>query len=188
MIPKGPLFGVVSRLAEQKGIGLLIETIEGFLTKRKLQLAVLGDGEPGLVRGLFHLQKRFPQSVSVNSKYDNRLAHQIEAAADFFLMPSRFEPCGLNQLYSLRYGAIPIVHAVGGLADTVIDAQSNPATANGFQFNQFKTDVFANAIERAVALFGNSEMKNKMMIRGMTADFSWQKSSTAYDQLYQKIT
>ena len=182
-----PVFGVVSRLAEQKGIGLLLDTIESFLTQKKLQLVVLGDGDQQLVNQLIQLQGKFPGAVSIKIKYDNRLAHQIEAGSDFFLMPSRFEPCGLNQMYSLRFGTIPVVHAVGGLDDTIRDFRTSSQAANGIKFNSFDISSFQNAISIAIDIFEDSKKRTDTITTGMKDDFSWDKSSEKYANLYQKI-
>ena len=182
-----PVFGVVSRLAEQKGIGLLLDTIESFLTQQKLQLVVLGDGDQQLVNQLIQLQGKFPGAVSIKIKYDNRLAHQIEAGSDYFLMPSRFEPCGLNQMYSLRFGTIPVVHAVGGLDDTIRDFRTSSQAANGIKFSSFDISSFQNAISIAIDIFGDSKKRTDTITTGMKDDFSWDKSSEKYANLYQKI-
>jgi starch synthase len=183
-----PVFGVVSRLAEQKGIGLLLDTIENFLTQQKLQLVVLGDGDPQLINRLIQLQVKFPGAVAAKIKYDNRLAHQIEAGSDFFLMPSRFEPCGLNQMYSLRFGTIPVVHAVGGLDDTIRDFRTSTQTANGIKFSPFDKYAFQNAISDAIDIFEDSGKRTELMTTGMKDDFSWLKSSREYSNLYQNLT
>ena len=183
-----PIFGVVSRLAEQKGIGLLLDTIEDFLTQQKLQLVVLGDGDQELVDQLIQLQVKFPGAVAAKIKYDNRLAHQIEAGSDFFLMPSRFEPCGLNQMYSLRFGTIPVVHAVGGLDDTIRDFKVSNQFANGIKFSPFDKSAFQNAISDAINIYDDTEKRIELMTTGMTDDFSWHKSSTEYAKLYVNLT
>jgi len=180
-----PLFGVVSRLAEQKGIGLLVDALKPFLADEKLQLVVLGDGEAQWVERLRALEGEFPDLVSANIKYDDRLAHRIEAGSDFFVMPSRFEPCGLNQLYSLRYGAIPIVHAVGGLEDTVIDYREHSQNGTGIKFCKFEFQAFTESITAAIQLFGEPKRKARVIKQGMEADYSWAKSSSKYTDLYQ---
>ena len=182
-----PLFGMVSRLAEQKGIGLLLETVREFLAEGKVQFIVLGDGEPRWIRQLIELQKQFPKSTSVNIGYDNRLAHQVEAGSDFFMMPSRFEPCGLNQMYSLRYGTIPVVHAVGGLEDTVIDLHENPSNATGIKFRSFTHSGFRAAVNRALELYDQPTVRNEMIKRGMKQDYSWAKSSAKFADIYRNL-
>ena len=182
-----PVFGVVSRLAEQKGIGLLLDTIESFLTQQKLQLVVLGDGDQQLINRLIQLQVKFPGAVAAKIKYDNRLAHQIEAGSDFFLMPSRFEPCGLNQMYSLRFGTIPIVHAVGGLDDTIRDFRTRTQAANGIKFSPLNKRVFHNAISDAMDIYEDSPKRIELMTTGMNDDFSWQNSSIEYANLYRNL-
>ena len=180
-----PLFGVVSRLAEQKGVSLLVDALKPFLADEKLQLVVLGDGEAQWVDQLKSMEGDFPDLVSANIKYDDGLAHRIEAGSNFFLMPSRFEPCGLNQLYSLRYGAIPIVHAVGGLEDTVIDFREHSQNGTGIKFRKFESQAFAESIAAAIQLYGEPKRKIEVIKQGMEADYSWAKSSSKFADLYQ---
>ena len=130
--------------------------------------------------------ERFPGKVSVNLAFDEELAHQIEAGADMFLMPSRYEPCGLNQMYSLRYGTIPIVRATGGLADTIQDVDQDPEKGNGFVFEEYDAGHMLAAIQRAVEAFGNGDRWGDLMNRAMAADFSWARSAEKYLQLYHR--
>ena len=182
-----PLFGVVSRLAAQKGIDLLADSIEKFLGKMELQLVILGEGDRQVVERLIQIQSNFPQLVTVRVGYDASLAHRIEAGSDFFLMPSRFEPCGLNQMYSLRYGSIPVVHAVGGLIDTVRDRASSLGAANGIKFYSFTKESLQSAISTALEIYNDPTQRHAIIGAGMQDDYSWGKSSKLYEKLYTTL-
>lgn len=182
--PRAPLAGIVSRLAEQKGWDLLLEALPRFL-QRGMQLAVLGSGEVRFEEGLRALARAHPGRVGVRIGFDLALAHQIEAGADLFLMPSRYEPCGLNQLYSLRYGTVPVVRATGGLADTVVDA-SVRERGTGFVFEDYSAEDLARAIERALEAYGDG-CWGEVQRRGMRGDFSWWASAEAYAELYARL-
>ena len=182
-----PLFGIVSRFAEQKGIGLLADTIEPFLDAKQLQLVVLGEGDPELVDRLIRIHNSFPDLASVQVGYNAGLAHRIEAGSDFFLMPSRFEPCGLNQMYSLRYGSIPVAHAVGGLVDTIRDKPTELGLANGIKFNQFTNEAFRAAILSAIDIHSDQEKLENMIKTGIRDDFSWHKSAQIYGEIAKNI-
>ncbi|MBI3778682.1 MAG: glycogen synthase GlgA [Gammaproteobacteria bacterium] len=187
--PETPLIGVVGRLVHQKGIDLVLETLPG-LMHRPIQIVLLGSGEAGYEEALRVQAARYIRRLAVRIGYDERLAHLIEAGADMFLMPSRFEPCGLNQLYSQRYGTIPIVRRVGGLADTVVDAsEKNIKTgkATGIVFEKARGSALLAAVDRALALRRNNLRWNKMMRAGMRQDFSWRHSATEYLRLYRQI-
>ncbi len=181
----GPLLGIVSRLTAQKGLDLLPELAES-LAALPVQLAVLGNGNQALEAAFKALAVRYPGQFAVRIGFDEGLAHRIEAGADFFLMPSRFEPCGLNQLYSLRYGTPPIVRATGGLADTVIDA-SNLAQGNGFVFQEATSAALWAAIVRAVALWQDKKAYVALQRRAMAADFSWTHPAQATAAIYQGL-
>ena len=181
------LLGFIGRLVEQKGIDLIIEAMEA-LAEENIQLVVLGTGEKLFHTQLQQLAQRLPQQVGVNIGYSEALAHQIEAGADAFLMPSRFEPCGLNQLYSLRYGTLPIVHNVGGLADTVTDISpenliSNQAT--GAVFDTPDADSLRQAIIRAYTLFQNPTQWQQVIRNGMQKSYNWNNSARQYLKLYK---
>jgi len=182
-----PLFGIVSRFAEQKGIGLLADTIESFLDAKQLQLVVLGEGDPELVNRLIQIHNSYPSSASVQVGYNAGLAHRIEAGSDFFLMPSRFEPCGLNQMYSLRYGSIPVAHAVGGLVDTIRDKPSKLGLANGIKFKHFMIEAFGAAISSAIGIYHDQEKLENMIRAGMRDDYSWHKSAKIYREIAGNI-
>lgn len=184
-----PLLGHVGRLVEQKGIDLLLDILPELLA-RDLQLVILGSGHAELEQALLDLQSAHPRQVGVRIGYSEPLAHRLEAGADLFLMPSRFEPCGLNQLYSLRYGTVPIVRRTGGLADSVVDASPEhlaDGSATGFQFDAAEAPDLLAAIERALALYDRPEAWRRLMTRGMQQDFSWTRSAHRYLELYQQL-
>ena len=188
--PATPMLGVIARLAEQKGIDLVCAVAEGLL-QQDVQLVVLGDGDPRYEQMLQQLQRRYPNQVGLLLGFDEELAHQIEAGADAFLMPSRYEPSGLNQLYSLKYGTPPIVRATGGLADTVVDttpATLADGTATGFRFGAYAQEAFREAIDRALTLYRTRPDQWRAVMRnGMLRDWSWDRSATEYERLYQRI-
>ncbi len=184
-----PLVGVVSRLTWQKGIDLIAD-IAPQLVGMPAQLAVLGTGERKLVKRLTDLAREFPRQISFTAEFNERLAHLIEAGADMFLMPSRFEPCGLNQMYSLRYGTPPVVRATGGLADTVVDcseATLKSGTANGFVFTGSEAPQLLAAVERAVDAWHDTKGWKALQRNGMRHDFSWQASALRYRDLYRTL-
>lgn len=180
-----PLIGMISRLADQKGFDLVLQAA-GEILDLDLQLVILGTGHKEYHRRLRVLQKKYPAKLGLALVFDNRLAHQIEAGADMFLMPSRYEPCGLNQMYSLRYGTIPIVRATGGLADTIRDVDEDPQGGNGFVFKEYRAAKMLAAIERAVRAFRDRMLWQGLVNRAMEADFSWTRSAEKYRQLYQR--
>lgn len=178
-----PLLGLVGRLVEQKGIDLLLDCLEEIA--QVAQVAVLGSGERRFERALQQFSAARPDAVAVRIGYDEQLAHRIEAGADIFLMPSRFEPCGLNQLYSLRYGTLPVVHAVGGLADTVFDADEHGgARGNGFSFDRAQPQALRDALLRALAAYRNPARWHGLQLNAMRRDSSWRGSAQRYQQLY----
>jgi starch synthase len=182
-----PLYGMVSRLAEQKGIDLLLAGLGQFLQGGDATFVGLGSGDPGLEAGLWELARRFPQHAGVWIGFDPALSHLVEAGADFFVMPSRYEPCGLNQMYSLRYGTTPIVRATGGLDDTVEDFNSPNAT--GVKFQNFDLGELLHALWRARDAYRNAPgWLDTVRQRGMRHDFSWGASAARYEALYQGLT
>ena len=184
-----PLLGHVGRLVEQKGIDLLLDILPELL-EQDLQLVILGSGHAALEQALLELQAAHPRQVGVRIGYSEALAHRLEAGSDMFLMPSRFEPCGLNQLYSLRYGTVPIVRRTGGLADSVVDASPENlanGSATGFQFEAAEAPALLAAIERALALHARPEAWRRLVTRGMQQDFSWPRSAQHYLDLYQQL-
>ena len=176
-----PLIGMITRLVEQKGIDLITECAEQIL-KLDTQMIVLGSGDPSYHNFFEWLRRSYPDQVGIYIGYNNQLAHKIEAGADMFLMPSLFEPCGLNQIYSLKYGTLPIVRLTGGLADTIHDG------ANGFTFFDFKPSFFFDSVKRAVDTYRDEpEMWKQMMITAMGQDFSWEKAAEKYLTVYNKV-
>ena len=184
------LLGHIGRLVEQKGVDLILETLDALFT-HPVQLVILGDGEELLESRLREAAARYPHQLAIYIGYDEPLAHRIEAGSDCFLMPSRYEPCGLNQMYSLRYGTVPIVHSTGGLADTVIDLNETTArdyTATGFAFEPDTPAALLEACERALAYYQGARVDWwKLVITGMKKDFSWSNSAQQYLSLYQRI-
>jgi starch synthase len=182
-----PLFGTISRLADQKGVDIQLGALEEMLNAG-IQFVLLGSGSSAYERGYHELARRFPTKVAVRIGYDEKLAHQIEAACDFFLMPSRYEPSGLNQMYSLRYGCIPIVRATGGLDDSVIDFSQDAARANGIKFQEYSSRALAKAIRKALALYQEPELLRRYRQNAMKADFSWERSVNEYLKAYQSAS
>ena len=186
--PRAPLAAAIGRLAHQKGYDVLAEAVPA-LIERGLQLVLLGTGDQGLQDSFVALAGRFPGKVSVNLRFDDGLAHRIEGGADLFLMPSRFEPCGLNQLYSLRYGTLPVVHAVGGLADSIKDAatpgQAPGADGWGFRFDLATAESLLGAVDRALALWADAPAWRATVRRAMGLDYSWDRSAEKYEALYK---
>jgi starch synthase len=180
-----PLIGMITRLADQKGLDL-IEAAADELFALDLQMVILGTGDPKYHELLQDLEKQYPDKLRVLLKYDNEMAHWIEAGADAFLMPSRYEPCGLNQLYSLKYGTVPIVRATGGLADTIDDVDSAAGTGTGFVFEEYNPEAMLEAVRRAIALYGRKRIWHGIMKRAMSQDFSWNRSAEKYVGLYRR--
>ncbi len=186
-VPGVPLFGVVSRLAGQKGFSLFPQVMPGLLHRERMQLIVTGTGERHFERMFRQLQAQFPQQVRFQNAFDNDMAHQIEAASDFFLMPSHYEPCGLNQMYSLKYGAVPIVRKTGGLADTV--ELWNPRTGHGtgVVFDSYDSAGLLWAIEAALKIYRDRPAYARLQLNGMAQDFSWEHQVLEYESLYAQL-
>lgn len=174
-----PLLGMVSRLAEQKGLDILAEALDK-ICALNLQVVILGTGDALYHKLLQQKSKKFPKALRIYLKFDNTLAHRIYAGSDVFLMPSRFEPCGLGQMISFKYATIPLVYKTGGLADTV-DA------ANGFVFDNYSSAALIETVKQALALYQNKKKWQEKMSKAMKANFSWQESAKKYAQLYQKL-
>ena len=183
---KIPVIGIVSRLVDQKGFDL-IAAIAPALLRKRVQLVVLGSGEAKYQDFLQGLARRSRTRVAVRVAFDNTLAHKIEAGSDMFLMPSRYEPCGLNQIYSLRYGTIPIVRATGGLEDTIIDFDAADGRGTGFKFRDYTAEALAACIDRALQTYRDPATWSAIMRRAMHADFSWDRSAAAYVELYRRL-
>jgi starch synthase len=187
--PQRLLFGVVSRLSEQKGIDLVLAALPALLAEDAC-LAVLGAGDAGLEQGLAAVAAAHPGRVGVTAGYDEALAHLMQAGCDALLVPSRFEPCGLTQLCALRYGAVPVVSRVGGLADTVIDANLAALTAGvatGVQFEPVTADGLAAAIRRTARLWSDRPAWQKLQSNGLRAEVGWTGAAKAYAALYREI-
>ncbi len=184
--PGVPLFGMVSRLVEQKGVDLVAACVDRF-PEAGAQLVLLGTGDPDYEAELREAAARHPGCVAVRIGFDERLAHWIEAGSDAFLMPSRYEPSGLNQLYSLRYSTVPVVRKTGGLADSVVDATPEAVAlgvATGFVFEEYSPEAFWTAVERALAAYRDPETWRRLVQAGMAADFSWDRAARRYAELY----
>ncbi len=181
-----PLCGVVSRLVAEKGMDLLAEVVPALL-ERNSQLVVLGRGDATLEARWLALGREFTGKVAASVSFDDKLARQIFAGADLFLMPSRFEPCGLAQMYAMRYGAIPVVHKTGGLADSVIDVGADPIRGTGFQFWPFGAEPLIAAVDRALGLYRNPHAWRSLVVRAMQADFSWERAAAAYEGVYRLV-
>jgi starch synthase len=180
-----PIIGMISRLDNQKGFDLIAEIIDKILNL-DLYFIVLGTGHEKYRKLFRHIGEKYPKKAGVRLTYDDTLAHKIEAGADMFLMPSHYEPCGLNQLYSLKYGTVPIVRATGGLNDTVKTFQPKASTGTGIKFTKYKADNLLNAIKSAVKVYHDKKTWKALMIRGMKEDFSWDFSAKEYEKLYKK--
>ncbi|MBX7100381.1 MAG: glycogen synthase [Myxococcaceae bacterium] len=185
--PGVPVLGVVSRLASQKGLDLLLDVIPWVLQRHGVQLVVLGNGDKRLAGRFTTLQHTFPRQVCFYEGFSNELAHLIEAGADIFLMPSRYEPCGLNQLYSLRYGTVPVVHKTGGLADSVQLFDPRTGTGTGFPFDQHDQPGLRWGIEAALRVYQDRPAWRQLQKNGMAQDFSWEKQARLYERLYAQI-
>ena len=181
-----PVLGWIGRLVEQKGLDLLMPSLSGILDL-PARLVMLGDGEPTYAAALGQAARSRPDRMAATFSYDNRLAHEIEAGADIFIMPSRFEPCGLNQMYSLLYGTVPVVHAVGGLADTVEPWDPSTGSGNGFPFSPFSPDAFQEALRSAVTVWRDREQWARLQDNGMRGDYGWATAAKRYLELYRGL-
>jgi starch synthase len=191
-VPEVPVIGVVSRLAWQKGFDLCFGVLPRMLARRAVQMVILGTGEPKYEQLFTTLARRFPRQVAYLSAFSEPLAHQIEAGSDMFLMPSRYEPCGLNQMYSLRYGTVPIVHRTGGLADTVAHFDRSTGRGNGFVFEHFDETGLTFALTAALRAWGSGKGADratwqKLQQNGMRSRFSWDERVAAYEMVYRMV-
>ncbi|MDC0609476.1 glycogen synthase GlgA [Vibrio sp.] len=181
-----PVFGMVCRLTHQKGFHYLLPILNDFL-KNDVQIAIVGTGEPEMANQLHHIASRFPDKCAFLEAYSNEFAHLVEAGSDFFLMPSEFEACGLNQIYSMAYGTLPIVREVGGLKDTVIDYDKNPDQATGFSFVEPSAQALLITMQRALILYLQSKnVFNEIQLRAMSKNFSWDDAATEYIKMYHE--
>jgi starch synthase len=183
---KKPLIGMVSRIAGQKGFDILVCAVDEII-KLGYNMIILGYGEESYHNKLKQLQNIYHNRLSVNIKFDNKLAHRIYAGSDFFLMPSMYEPCGLGQLISLRYGTVPIVRKTGGLADTVFEFDRDSMSGNGFLFSAYKGEALVSAAERAYKAYTEPEIFEQLSESCMKYDYSWKKSATKYAKLYRAL-
>ncbi|RMF88663.1 MAG: glycogen synthase GlgA [Planctomycetota bacterium] len=184
-----PLIGMIGRLAEQKGFDLVADLLETHIDAFEAQWVILGAGDPGLQDRFRGLAERHPDRVAVRVERSEQMAHQIIAGSDMFLMPSRFEPCGLTQMYSLKYGTVPIVHETGGLADTITDtneATLSAGSANGFVFHVPEVYAMNEALHRAIEAYHNPEVWDRIVAVGMRQDWSWDRSARQYEELYER--
>ncbi|HVZ16757.1 MAG TPA: glycosyltransferase, partial [Terriglobales bacterium] len=184
--PKLPVIGIVSRFAAQKGFDLLSQIADRLATE-DLVMTVLGTGDKDYEDLLKRLHRMFPNKVAVKVAYDNGLAHKIEAGADMFLMPSHYEPCGLNQIYSMRYGTVPIVRATGGLDDTVESWDPKTGRGTGFKFSEYNGDALLASIRTALLAFRDREGWKKLMRNGMSREYSWSSSAREYVKVYERV-
>jgi len=180
-----PLIGCISRLVDQKGFDLIEEIFDDIM-RTDAGFVLLGTGEQRYHDFFTRMAAQHPSRVGVLLAYDNRAAHKIEAGCDLFLMPSRFEPCGLTQIYSLKYGTVPVVRSTGGLADTISDCERDPERGNGFAFADYAGSALLDALVRAIACYGQKERWKALMQRCMACNFSWDVSARAYLDLYRR--
>jgi starch synthase len=181
---------MIGRLDRQKGFDTVAEVIPEWVEANDAQWALLGTGDPRYERQFRALSQRFPQAVAARLEFSDELAHRIEAGADVFLMPSRYEPCGLNQMYSLKYGTVPVVRQTGGLADTIVDCSDQSlshGTANGFSFRGDDGWALTKALQRACEAYRRPEVWRQLIRTGMRQDWSWARSARQYAELYQRI-
>jgi starch synthase len=184
---QGPILGMVTRLTEQKGVDLALECAPEFMAAGG-QLVVLGDGDDVLTAELQRLQAAYPGHVRLTARFDDGMARSIYAGSDMFLMPSRYEPCGLGQLMAMRYGAVPIGRRTGGLADTILDPADHGDGATGFLFDEFSPFALREAFARAMAAFRNPDTWRKLQVNGMSRDHSWRASATHYVEVYRRAS
>jgi starch synthase len=182
-----PLIGMVTRLVEQKGIDLLFDSLPALLQARDFGLALLGSGERKYAAFFESLAQRFPDRVSYRSGFDEPLAHLIEAGSDIFLMPSQYEPCGLNQMYSMRYGTIPVVRKTGGLADSVQHFDPSTGRGTGCVFNDYDAPAVRWAINTVLDWYADPRCWLPVMQNAMAQDFSWKRRIKDYDSLYRRV-
>lgn len=181
-----PVVGMVSRLAGQKGFDILVEALEAIF-RLGVCLAILGTGEDVFQKALLEAREKYPEKFGLKIAFDEALSHKIYAGSDFFLIPSRYEPCGLTQMYSLRYGTIPVVRATGGLDDTIQEFNPEKQTGNGFKFQDYSADALVRSLKRAVSFYRQKEKWTRLVQNAMASDFSWERSALEYLRLYGKI-
>ena len=187
VVPGRPLVGVVTRLVAQKGIELILEALPGLLSRIDFTFVVLGSGAKDYEHGLWVLQQQFPGRVCFYRGYNAELSHWIEAGSDLYLMPSLYEPCGLNQMYSLRYGTVPVVRATGGLADSVEPINPMRGSGTGILFDHYDATGLAWGLGTGLALYRDKKLWRKIVLNGMAKDFSWEHQIEAYLELYRGL-
>ena len=181
-----PVIGIVSRFAEQKGFDLISQIVDR-LAREEMILTVLGSGDASYEEMFRRLQRHYPHKIAVKIAYDNKLAHKVEAGADMFLMPSHYEPCGLNQIYSLKYGTVPIVRATGGLDDTIEPWDPRTGKGTGFKFVEYSGEALLATVKRALEDFRDRASWQQLMRNGMAKDFSWAASAREYSKIYERL-
>ena len=181
-----PILGMVTRLADQKGLDILAEAIPQMM-RMNLQIVILGTGERKYHALLSKIARKYPRKIAVNLRYDPLFAKKIYAGCDIFLMPSRYEPCGLGQLIALRYGAIPLVHSTGGLSDTIRDFEAGTGEGNGFSFQNYSSEGLLSAFKKALSIYHQKETWGKLIANALNCDFSWEASAREYTHLYNML-
>jgi starch synthase len=183
---KVPVIGIVSRFAAQKGFDLIAQIMDR-LAREEMIMVVLGSGDKQFEEMFARLNKQFPNKIALKVAYDNAIAHKIEAGADMFLMPSKYEPCGLNQIYSLKYGTVPIVRATGGLDDTIEPWDARSGKGTGFKFTEYTGEALLLAVKHALQAFRDQTSWQVLMRNGMSKDFSWNASAREYGRIYDRV-
>jgi len=184
--PRLPVIGIVSRFAAQKGFDLIAQIMDR-LAREDMIIVALGTGDKEYEEMFQRMNKQFPQKIAVKVAYDNAIAHKIEAGADMFLMPSRYEPCGLNQIYSLKYGTVPIVRATGGLDDTIEPWDARSGKGTGFKFTEYNGESLLLTIKQALQAYRDQSSWQVLMRNGMNKDFSWNFSAKEYIRIYERV-
>jgi starch synthase len=182
---KIPVIGIVSRFAAQKGFDLITQVIDR-LAREEVIMVVLGSGDKPYEEMFQRLHRQFPNKIAVKVAFDNSIAHKIEAGADMFLMPSRYEPCGLNQIYSLKYGTVPIVRATGGLDDTIEPWDARTGKGTGFKFSEYTGEALLATVKQALLAYRDPSSWQTLMRNGMNRDFSWGASAREYVKVYER--
>ncbi len=184
--PDVPVISLISRISEQKGLDLVVGALDDLL-KLNLHLSIIGDGEPELTEKIAAYHKKFPDKISFNVNYDEKMIHLALAGSDLYLMPPKYEPCGLNQIYSMKYGTIPIVSSVGGLYDTVDDIDMKSGEGTGLLIENLSSKDIVDAVKKALTLYGNKELWGELQKRVMNEDFSWEVSANRYVDIYERV-
>jgi starch synthase len=183
---KAPVIGIVSRFAAQKGFDLIALAADR-LAHEDVKVCVLGSGDRAYEDLFRRLVRQYPGRFAAKFGYDNEMAHKIEAGSDMFLMPSRYEPCGLNQIYSLKYGTVPVVRATGGLDDTIEPYDLRTGKGTGFKFHEYTPEALLTSVQAALALYAKPKEWRKLMLNGMARDFSWTVAAREYLKIYERL-